>query len=68
MEETSKNNETAQLGIGAVMQRNCIKLENKMQIAIHNWYIACKDFGLDKDDIETKMIEVAEKENIELCR
>jgi len=57
-----------QSNIGAVMQRNCIELENKMQIAIHDWLIACKEFGLDKDDIETRMIEVAEKENIELCR
>ncbi len=52
-------------------QTKCIELERRMTDAIHYWCKACKELGLSKDDIETKMIEAAARATdnfIELSR
>ena len=56
---------------GIALQRKCIDKENKMIDAITEFHEACKEFGLDKDDIETKLLEaidVASCGQIELFR
>ncbi len=52
-------------------QTKCIELERQMTDVIHHWCKACREYGLGKDDIETKIIKAAATATddfIELCR
>jgi len=58
------------LGISNVMQSNCVQSDAELFTALRKWEQACIDFGIDKDTIETKLIDIIDEatKDIHLCR
>ena len=58
------------LGISNVIQSNCFQLDAELFTALRKWEQACIDFGMDKDTIETKLIDTIDEatNDIDLCR
>jgi len=56
--------------IPEVTQSNCQQLDAELFTAIRKWEQACIDFGLDKDTIETKLIDTIDEatKDIDLSR
>jgi hypothetical protein len=58
------------LGISNVIQSKCIDKTSKLFTALWEWEDALIEFGLDKDTIETKLLDLIGEatKDIHLCR